>query len=74
MGLIKRNITDITDLLRGNVDVNFVYRGNVLVWQRVTPGVPVLNSFRNGYYQALFAPPVDTDFENSYYYNKLNNV
>ncbi len=31
---IIRNINSITDLKRGAVDINFVYRGTALVWQR----------------------------------------
>ena len=34
MGDIKRQINSITDLKRASTDVNFVYRGAVLVWQR----------------------------------------
>ena len=37
MGNIRRNITDISDLRRGDVLVNSVYRGNNLVWQRNVP-------------------------------------
>jgi hypothetical protein len=36
MGDIKRQINSITDLKRGSTNVNFVYRGTTLVWQRVT--------------------------------------
>ena len=36
MGDIKRQINSITDLKRGSTNVNFVYRGATLVWQRVT--------------------------------------
>jgi hypothetical protein len=36
MGDIKRNINSITDLKRDSVNVNFVYRGATLVWQRIT--------------------------------------
>lgn len=39
MGDIKRQINSITDLKRASTDVNFVYRGAVLVWQRGTPPV-----------------------------------
>lgn len=35
MGDIKRQINSITDLKRSSTNVNFVYRGAVLVWQRV---------------------------------------
>ena len=31
---IIRNINSITDLERGSTNVNFVYRGTTLVWQR----------------------------------------
>lgn len=34
MGDIKRQINSITDLKRASTDVNFVYRGATLVWQR----------------------------------------
>lgn len=34
MGDIKRQINSITDLKRDSVNVNFVYRGATLVWQR----------------------------------------
>jgi hypothetical protein len=34
MGDIKRQINSITDLKRGATDVNFVYRGSTLVWER----------------------------------------
>lgn len=34
MGDIKRQINSITDLKRDAVNVNFVYRGTTLVWQR----------------------------------------
>lgn len=37
MGDIKRQINSITDLKRGATNVNFVYRGTALVWQRGTP-------------------------------------
>ena len=74
MGDIKRQINSITDLKRDSTNVNFVYRGATLVWQRLAPGPMVLNSFRNGYYQTLLSTPQDTKFENSYYYNKLNNI
>jgi len=36
MGDIKRQINSITDLKRASTNVNFVYRGAVLVWQRLT--------------------------------------
>lgn len=36
MGDIKRQINSITDLKRASTDVNFVYRGAILVWQRQT--------------------------------------
>jgi hypothetical protein len=36
MGQIKRQINSITDLKRASTNVNFVYRGATLVWQRVT--------------------------------------
>jgi len=39
MGDIKRQINSITDLKRASTDVNFVYRGATLVWQRSTPPV-----------------------------------
>lgn len=39
MGDIKRQITSIIDLKRGSTDVNYVYRANVLVWQRSAPPV-----------------------------------
>jgi len=74
MGDIKRQINSITDLKRASTDVNFVYRGATLVWQRSTPGPIVLDSFRNSYYQMLLTTPQDTKFETSYYYNKLNNI
>lgn len=45
MGDIKRNINSITNLERGNVDVNFVYRGSTLVWQRSTPSTNTVNTF-----------------------------
>lgn len=35
MGQIKRQINSITDLKRDSVNVNFVYRGATLVWQRL---------------------------------------
>lgn len=35
MGQIKRDINTILDLKRGGTNVNFVYRGITLVWQRV---------------------------------------
>ena len=37
MGDIKRQINSITDLKRGSVNVNFVYRAAALVWQRGAP-------------------------------------
>ena len=37
MGDIKRGITSISDLKKGSTNVNFVYRGANLVWQRTTP-------------------------------------
>jgi hypothetical protein len=36
MGDIKRQINSITDLKRASTNVNFVYRGAILVWQRST--------------------------------------
>ena len=41
MGDIKRQINSITDLKRDSTNVNFVYRGAILVWQRAT-GNPTL--------------------------------
>jgi len=41
MGDIKRQINSITDLKRDSTNVNFVYRGATLVWQRQT-SVPTL--------------------------------
>jgi hypothetical protein len=41
MGDIKRQINSITDLKRASTNVNFVYRGATLVWQRST-GNPTL--------------------------------
>lgn len=35
MGDIKRQINSITDLKRDSTNVNFVYRGATLVWQRL---------------------------------------
>jgi len=32
MGAIKRNITDISNLKRGDVQVSKVYRGDILIW------------------------------------------
>lgn len=37
MGDIKRQINSITDLKRDSTNVNFVYRGATLVWQRSAP-------------------------------------
>ena len=37
MGFIKNNISDITDLRLGEVDINYVYIGVDLLWQRVVP-------------------------------------
>lgn len=37
MGQIKRNINTVTDLRRGSTLINYVYRGAILVWQRITP-------------------------------------
>lgn len=39
MGDIKRQINSITDLKRDSVNVNFVYRGAILVWQKGTAAV-----------------------------------
>ena len=32
MGAIKRNITDISNLKRGAVQMSKVYRGDILIW------------------------------------------
>jgi len=49
MGQIKRDINSITDLKRGSTNVNFVYRGTSLVWQRQTgnPTLWLANAFWN---------------------------
>lgn len=40
MGAIKRNITDISNLKRGDVQVSKVYRGAVLVWTNAPVATP----------------------------------
>lgn len=39
MGAIKRNITDISNLKRGDVQINKVYRGTNLIWESGAPPV-----------------------------------
>jgi hypothetical protein len=46
MGDIKRQINSITDLKRGSTNVNFVYRGTTLVWER--GGAAVTKWLTNG--------------------------
>lgn len=44
---IKIGTTSIINLERGSTDINFVYRGTTLVWQRTTP--PTNNDIINFY-------------------------
>ena len=56
MGDIKRQINSITDLKRGSTDVNFVYRGATLVWQRSTPAENTVNTFDTTMILGLLKP------------------
>ena len=42
MGQIKRGITEILDIKRGIIDINYVYRATTLIWQRGTPPAQTL--------------------------------
>lgn len=45
---MKRGLTDITNAKRGNTDINFVYRGENLIWQRnALQGIDFALSMRN---------------------------
>lgn len=63
MGAIKRNITDITNLKRGDVQVIKVYRGDTFIWAAGPPPTEayVVNSWSitNPYY--WFENAKDTD-------------
>jgi hypothetical protein len=56
MGDIKRQINSITDLKRGSTNVNFVYRGATLVWQRSTPTTNTVNTFDTTMILGLLKP------------------
>ena len=40
MGAIKRNITDISNLKRGDVQMSKVYRGDILIWTNAPTASP----------------------------------
>jgi ABC-type molybdate transport system substrate-binding protein len=39
MGQLKRSSTTITAVERGAIDVNYVYRGSTLIWQKSSPSI-----------------------------------
>jgi len=39
MGQLKRSSTTITAVERGTTDVNYVYRGSTLIWQKSSPSI-----------------------------------
>ena len=53
MGDIKRQINSITDLKRASTNVNFVYRGATLVWQR--GAVTVTRWFAKSFYNTILS-------------------
>ena len=42
MGQLKRGITEILDVKRGSIDINYIYRATTLIWQRGTPPAQTL--------------------------------
>ena len=56
MSDIKRQINSIIDLKRGSTNVNFVYRGSTLVWQRATPATNTNNTFDTTMILGLLKP------------------
>lgn len=41
---IKKGISSITNLKKGSTDVNYVYKGINLVWQKVSTGI-IIDTF-----------------------------
>lgn len=67
MGAIKRNITDISNLKRGDVQINKVYRGSTLIWESGTPPVSETTWLTTGLNVAL-----DETVTTNYVTNGLN--
>lgn len=67
MGAIKRNITDISNLKRGAVQVSKVYRGTNLIWESGTPPVSETTWLTNGLNMSL-----DETVTTTYVTNALN--
>jgi len=44
---MKRGITDITNPRRGNIDIQKVYRGSVLVYSRTPPPPQIIEDFQS---------------------------
>jgi hypothetical protein len=65
MGDIKRQINSITDLKRDSVNVNFVYRGTTLVWQR---GGAAVTKWKTSNLNIM----LNTTISNSYTTSNLN--
>ena len=57
MGAIKRNITDISNLKRGGVQISKVYRGAVLIWTNAP--VATQTWLTNGLNISLNEPVID---------------
>ena len=66
MGAIKRNITDISNIKRGAVQMSAVYRGADLIWPSTpTPTGNVIQSFAlvNSSYRVPVEATLITSFE-----------
>ena len=64
MGAIKRNITDISNLKRGAVQMSKVYQGVTLIWSNA-PTQNVVNSFElvNSAYRVPVAATLINSFQ-----------
>ena len=66
MGVIKRNITDISNLKRGDVQISKVYRGTTVIWTGGAP-TPETTWLTNGLNRSL-----DETISTDYLTNGLN--